>query len=396
MTRRRDLTALARIAVALTACLAGCSEAAVSTTTTARTSLTTTTATTSTTTTNSTSPSYAYQPRFQPELLARGSPAFVYVLGVTGRRVELLRSTDDGLHFSMVSLPAVSRPTTKSPLGNVESLAFGTALTGSVQLSTGAVYATDDGGLSWRRVRLPVDGNKVPWRRGVTVIGPIEVPGGRVYLLAVTCTSETSCPSYRLYRSIGWFRPWLSSEGPDSGTFNAAGGIGIAGFGRNVWLTVGNGESTVRLLGSSNGGASFALQALDDQISCGVSPTSTDVTWLTCSGGMLLSFARSVDGGRHFSWLTMTGAGTGETALWPVSASLVFFRTVAGTEAGLYVSVDGGRHFARLRSIPAAFGPNGSLIERMSFGSSVQGLVLTQTGELFRTSDGGMQWTRTL
>lgn len=321
----------------------------------------------------------------------------MYALGATGgphSRVELLRSEDGGAHFTFVSVPPVPKG---YGYDNIGQLSFGTAEEGFLSLFRdvdksrvlGLVLVTDDGGRSWTRARLPARDSSTPWARGVTIEGPVEASGGRVYLIGIRCTSAGDCPHYRLYRATGWLAKWVSSPGPESGTFNAGGGIDLAGFGSDVWMTVGNGVGPLRLLGSENGGRSFRVLSSPAGVSCSPMPTGPAVIWLTCPGGMLIAYDRSSDGGSHFVRLPITGVGTvaPSTELWAVSNDLAFFRGVHG----FYRSADGGKRFVKLRRLPRAFGQNGAAVAALSFGTSRDGLALAG-GELFRTSDGGLQW----
>ena len=183
---------------------------------------------------------------------------------------------------------------------------------------------------------------------------------------------------------------------PESGSrwFNAAGSIGLSAVGDRVWLITGNGMGVVNLFGSADDGNSFRLlRANLPGNSCGLGPTSSEVVWLTC-GSMMVSFYRSADAGQRFVALPVTGVGsTGDTALWPTPGPLMFFMTEPGS-SGFYRSTDDGRSFEKLHGLPRAFGPNGSDVSDLSFAGPTDGLLLTSTGTLWRTLDGGTTWAR--
>ena len=186
----------------------------------------------------------------------------------------------------------------------------------------------------------------------------------------------------------------MKEAAPDSGKFNAAGGISLSAFGRDVFIIVGNGESQLLFYRSTNDGVSFERAAPIGGIWCATEPFSTRVLWVSCSTGMLVAFFRSIDSGEHLTRLPVAGAGTGGAELWPVSASMAFFRNeIGGATAGFFKTRDGGRSFVRLRRLPAPFGADGRNVTEMTFGDPLHGLVLMSQGVVFRTTDGGTTWT---
>ncbi len=346
---------------------------------------------------------------FVPALLARGSPDVVYLLGTawgtSPARVELLRSSDDGEHFQAVTAPPGTAPSAGAPLGDIEHLSFVSPEEGFVVraaeedgfLGPTSVVVTEDGGESWRQVDLPVEPRNPAWQRGTTLISPVQASGGPVYEVAITCTNGNDCPSYRLYRAEDWFAPWTPVDNPGSGSssFNAAGSIGLSAFGDHVWLITGNGTGIVKLFGSADDGNSFRLlNANLPGIFCGLGPASSQLAWLTCDGGMMMTFYRSTDGGERFVALPVRGASTGGTAVWAAAGPLLFFMTEAGSDSGFYWSDNDGRSFEKLHALPRAFGPNGSNISDLSLGDTSGALVLTSTGTLYRTLDRGATWVR--
>ena len=347
-------------------------------------------------------------PGFVPTLMARASPEVVYLLGTawgaSPARNELLRSTDDGGHFQVVTAPPGTAPNAQAPLGNPDQLTFVSPEDGFAvrdardngSPGTSSVVVTENGGESWRSATLPIEPHNPPWAKGVTLVGPVWATGGPVYEVAINCTSGSDCPRYQLYRAKNWPSRWAPVASPESGSrwFNAAGSIGLSAFGDRVWLITGNGMGVVNLFGSADDGDSFRLlQANLPGNWCGVGPMSSELVWLTC-GNMMVSFYRSVDAGQRFVALPVTGVGsTGHTALWPTPGPLMFFVTEPGP-SGFYRSSNDGRSFEKLRGLPTAFGPNGSNISDLSFGGPRHGLLLTSTGTLWRTLDGGTIWAR--
>jgi photosystem II stability/assembly factor-like uncharacterized protein len=325
--------------------------------------------------------------------LIEASRNVVYVVGTlwgpTGGSVELFRSADGGGSFREVTTPRASRPTTREPLGDLgfqfEGAERGVAFVGS------SVLVTNDGARSWHRADGPVGGPWVYFSKGSTV--GITTTGSVAYGYAIHCSNGVSCPSYRLYRSTNWFSSWVEVPAPDSGNFNAAGGISLSAFGARVWLVVGSGETQPLLFSSTNEGRSFGRPVAVPGLSCGFAPFSARVGWMICSTGMDEAFFRSIDGGANLTRLHVTGSGTGGTELWPVSGSMAFFRTEIGAAAGFFRTTNGGRSFVRLKGLPVAFGVLGRNVVDITFAGPRHGLALLSQGSVFRTSDGGTRWT---
>ena len=403
MSGMQKLGVIGTVAVVLV--IAGCAAAAqtispakLPTSATPRSSVAATSSGTSTAPSSRSTTILARSPRgFVAAELFRASDSVVYVVGTlwstTGGRVELFRSDDGGSSFQQVTTPPASSPTTHEPLGDL-GLQFvgaerGVAFVGS------SVLVTNDGARTWHPAHGPVAGPWVYFSKGSTV--GITTTESVAYAYAIHCSNGSSCPSYRLYRSTNWFSSWVEVPAPASGRFNAAGGISLSAFGPVVWIVVGNGESQLIYFHSTNGARTFGRIAGIQGISCGIAPFSPRVLWINCSTGMQVAFFRSVDGGAHLTRLPVTGFGTGGAELWPVSASMAFFRNDIGSTAGFYKTTDGGRRFVRLRRLPAAFGADeradGRNVTNVIFADPLHGLALLSQGAVFRTADGGTHWT---
>lgn len=325
--------------------------------------------------------------------LFRATDSVVYVVGTlwstVGGRVELFRSEDGGSSFQQVTTPPASRPTTREPLGDLDLEFAGTER--GVAFVGSSVLVTSDDARSWRHARGPIPGPWVYFATGNTV--RVATTGSIAYAYVIHCSNGSSCPSYRLYRSTNWFSSWVEVTAPANGRFNAAGGISLSAFGPDVWIIVGNGVSRLMYFHSTNEARTFGRIAGIDGIFCGIVPFSTRVLWVNCSTGMQVAFFRSVDGGAHLTRLPVTGFGTGGAELWPVSASMAFFRNEIGATAGFYRTTDGGRSFVRVRRLPAAFGADARNVSDVIFGDPRHGLALLSQGVVYRTSDGGTTWT---
>lgn len=133
---------------------------------------------------------------------------------------------------------------------------------------------------SWRSAALPVQPHNKPWKTGVTVEPPAQSANGHVYEVAIRCVTPDDCPTYRLWSADGWLAPWSSRPGPQSGTFNAAGGIYLAVSGSSVWLVAGNGTSPLRTLRSTDNAASFVQTHSDvPAVGCSLTATTPSVVW---------------------------------------------------------------------------------------------------------------------
>jgi hypothetical protein len=321
-----------------------------------------------------------------PDLVARASTSVVYVLGTTRRgstatATQLFRSDNAGQSFFPVRAPILPSARTGKALPvralTFLSPAYGIAIVGT-PLQREPLLVTNDGARSWHRV-------------SIASAGPVRaVAGGdgQAYALVLTCGRTESCHDVRLYRSKVGSVTW--SRAPASGTAGAvgAGGISLAAWGSSVWLTVGNGQApTIGLLISANSGRSFHREAALAAVACWKSAASPSVVWVTCSEGMSLAFIRFASGARRK--LPVTGAGTGNTFLNPLSASVAIFGTALGHFAGLYVTRNGGRSFTKTGRLP---GPSAGISTTVTFLTASDGFALVHGGTLLRTANGGTTW----
>jgi len=243
----------------------------------------------------------------------------------------------------------------------------------------GPLLVTSDGARTWHPARVGSRG----------FAAAVADRGSQVYALAVKCgQDETSCPVTALYRSAAGSRTWKRMPAAGLAQVNESGGPSLAAWGRSVWIMVGNGEiGSPLLLWSADGGRSFR-QAAVTAVGCWLAATSPAVAWLSCSGGMMLTFDRWVGG--RLARLPVTGAGTGNTFLDPVSDTAVYFGTAVGDAAGLYLSRDAGARFARIARLPAALGSGTAA--HMVFVTIRTGLAWADGGPLLRTTDSGATW----
>jgi hypothetical protein len=317
-------------------------------------------------------------------LVARASASVVYVLGRARRgpaATLLFRSDNAGRSFFPVSAPVLfsARGGGAPPVRALTfiSPAYGIAVVGT-PAQREPLLVTDDGARTWHRVALGTAG----------AVWAVAGGDGRAYALVLTCVPSGNCHGVRLYRSTAGSLAW--SRVPASGTAGAVGsaGISLAAWGRDVWLTAGNGQApAIGLLASANSGATFYREAALTAIACRLSASATSVVWVTCSEGMSLALSRFASGVRRA--LPVTGAGTGNTFLDPLSASVAIFGTALGQFAGLSVTRNGGRSFTRTGRLPGPFGGIGTTVTFLTAGD---GFAVLSSGALLRTADGGTTW----
>jgi photosystem II stability/assembly factor-like uncharacterized protein len=244
----------------------------------------------------------------------------------------------------------------------------------------GPLLVTSDGARTWHPASVG----------GRGLASAVADRGSQVYALVVRCASGgTGCPVTMLYRSVAGSRTWTLVRAAGLAQAGESGGLSLAASGRSVWVMVGNGGiGSPLLLWSVDGGRSFRQVAVP-AVGCGLTATSPAVAWLSCSGGMMLTFDRW-SGGR-LTQLPVTGAGTGNTFLDPVSSTAVYFGTAVGGSAGLYLSRDGRARFTKIAPLPAAF--RSGTAAYITFLNLRTGLSWTYRGRLLRTTNGGRTWT---
>jgi photosystem II stability/assembly factor-like uncharacterized protein len=334
-----------------------------------------------------------------PVLLAQaGSSGVVFVLWSTTCNhhtcFRLERSNDGGRVFSLVKAPPIS-PGRGSPTGNLVELVFANPNDGyaleRVSIERTALYATFDGGRSWRREEIRRD-QRIEWMTSTPIA---------FYAVSGTCPDlKKSCGSWGLNRSRASASEWTGRSLP----FSTRGmePPQVAAYGSNVWIT---GQQQVApyhalLATSHDNGRTFSVSlrpALSSVNGCGLDATSPSVVWAQCDqGNMAGDIPLSRDGGVH--WITVSKNLTGNFA-WgifdPVSQSVAYF--VNGWHPGrLYRIVV---HDEKTEAIGRPPYPE---LASMVFTNASLGLALSQqlgpsgAQVLYRTSDGGAAWRRVI
>jgi hypothetical protein len=324
------------------------------------------------------------RPQLQAKSVYAAPPNTVYVLAGSGPRLTdhpaLFRSGDGGQHFARVHLPS-AKPFLWLKFVDAE---HGYAVLGGVGLNqrTSLMYTTD-GARSWHPATLP---------RAESHISAIDGQGGRVFAAAIQCPHTQTCPhgNARIYSSALGSKSWH----PTAATFprhDLAGGVGFTAWGDSIWITLGNGmEPRQVTMMSTDSGRTFAPSNTSNAVACYPNATSAQITWTTCSTGMLLAFYRH-SGEMNPQKLPIAGAGTGGTFLNPLDDHDAYFGTAMGSDAGLYLTRDGGHTFDRLAGLPRL------LVRSMNTGQLVFldtaiGIAPLSGPNLLRTSNGGHTW----
>jgi len=322
-----------------------------------------------------------------PALIARASSTIVYVLATArssaGGRLELFRSDNAGRSFRPVTAPA-ARSAVGNPL-KVRAMTFINPADGIAILGTPEqpepLMMTVNGAKSWHRIVL--GGSGAVWA--------VAGHGSEAYALTLSCGKSENCRSPRLYRSVAGSLRWIRQPATGISGAAGAGGIGFSAWGSSVWLTVGNGEAAeIGLLGSTDSGRAFHQETALAAVACWSAATSVSVVWLSCSEGMSVAFQRFTVGSARSRLLPVTGAGTGNTFLDPLSDRIAYFGTALGSRAGLYLSRNSGRSFTRTGRLP---GPDAGISTSVTFLNVRDGLALIDGSRLLRTTDTGASWT---
>lgn len=310
---------------------------------------------------------------FSPESAAAAGTRDLWVLGQdrcgSNRCNALVRSTDAGRSFQRVGLPPLPSQ------GFVPTIVFASSRDGFAYVEGATpLFATRDGGESWRRVGP---------NRSVTAFA---AAGGYAYLLAGRHRVERA----RVGRN-GWRRLALrASHRPFS----------LAARGSDVWLlgpprhrpdfdTVDLSSDRGRTVTSQKGPC---LSELGGRLV----PAADGVVWAVCPTGNMGELALSRNGGRSFPSISSVHDPGGlrqpglvnSAQLAAASAHVAVLSRGAG--GALLRTTDTGRHW---RAVPATARITGVLW--LGFTTHRVGAALVQTAhrtELWRTTNAGSSW----
>jgi photosystem II stability/assembly factor-like uncharacterized protein len=245
----------------------------------------------------------------------------------------------------------------------------------------GVLYATHDGGARWQRVAFG------------TVL-QFTTADGYAYAVTARCSTER-CTRYRFRRAPVATNHWTAKALP----FKADGSLfGLAALGSKVWLlgtrTSKRGVTHDELARSNNGGRTFLTGAGPCYAGLGgeLAPASDSVIWAVCPTGLLGGAWRSSNGGVTFTRLH-TPPLANSALLAPASEQVaVLFGNGGG--ARLMRTTDSGRTWR-----PARTPQTPTDVQSLNFSSATVGLALvqargSQTNTLWRTTDGGADWSQ--
>lgn len=286
---------------------------------------------------------------------------------------SLLRTTDGGAHFVGLPAPRASLASNGDELNTVSDVRFADRMNGWA--FGGALWATHDGGASWRRV---------PLAHPVTALA---ASGGVVWAVVVDCASGTSgCGSYAVDRSpVGsdhWNRASLPGLPSDSAPAPSVGLQGDA-----IYLLVNHG-STEELDVSVDGGTHWQERPGPCSADLGGTLTaSAGALWAVCPTGMLAALHRSLDGGRSWSVVRAPGALENSATLGAYGPQVAAVSSAGGLSA-----TSDGAHWTLAVRLPA-----GRLhITYVGFTDKDVGYAIdagATIGQLLRTDDAGAHWT---
>lgn len=350
---------------------------------------------------------------FQPQTMVRvGHTDAVVVAGAApcGRKVcaALVRGSlaADGLvgRWHRLRPPPIAAARNPATL-NLGKLAFANAVDGYDLIPPSApggathVYATTDGGGSWRPTPITSQ----------TVLTLLAAPPSGFYAVTARCGSQ-SCGDYQLARSTAGSTHWSSAPMPAT-TGLDGNPVGLAVSGDEVLVNfdppVAGGEA--HLLVASGGRPPFTVHLVPQLVSvaaCDLSPQPGGAVWASCPTGMMVSYlhAPSPDGPYTSVWAY---AGTGGGGLVPVTGKVAYRYTgipelrpdkLPGDT--LQRSTNAGRSF--VDTGPWPFAHNTGTTPQFLFLNRQDGFGLgTTTGKdptaaVFETDDAGRHWTQTL
>jgi photosystem II stability/assembly factor-like uncharacterized protein len=222
---------------------------------------------------------------------------------------------------------------------------------------------------------------------------------------------------------------WRSQDGgltwkctTDKEPFSSAGSIAIAPSDPNV-VYVGSGEANIRnnvvpgngIYKSTDGGTTWShVWKQDAQIgTMAVHPRNPDIAFAAVLGKAFgpsgeRGVYRTTDGGKTWTGVLKKDADTGasDIALDPSNPSIAFAGlwqarrrpwelTSGGPGSGLYVSRDGGTTWKRLtgHGLPAGVWGKVGVAVAPSDGRRVYALIEAEKGGMFRSDDGGANWS---
>jgi photosystem II stability/assembly factor-like uncharacterized protein len=263
----------------------------------------------------------------------------------------------------------------------VPSIFFANPRDGYVFAFPDGVWATHDGGRTWKDLRLSE---------------PLGFAVGARAAYAITAACPGSrCSDFRLRRSDVGIDRWTSAPLPVRSDHSFP---EINARGAHVWIVAqASGRNT--LARSDDSGRTFTTGAAPCQAEIGADfEAAPDASlWVVCSHGLHGSAFRSTDAGVHFKPVPLTGLAN-SARFGPASAQVAVV-SPTGAWATLRRTADGGRTWRQAWSA-AVYAP---WLAGITFGDERHGaLLLRSTGDpklgidsfdVWRTSDAGAHWS---
>ena len=337
---------------------------------------------------------------FSPVSLSAVSSNEYWVLGTAPCHnpicTSLLRTTNGGSTF--VGLPAPTSPIANgaaqgAAANGINTIRFADQFDGYAFATGGGggLWDTHDGGAHWAQPSFMVGHELLGFGTG----------SGYAFALVGSCNGN-GCAEVVLERSPVGTDIWSSLPVPFPPGIDPVADMAVRG--PDLWISVTTPANTPNqlLAMSTDAGEQFATGSSPCFSGLGgrIEAASASVLWAICPTGMEAQALRSVDGGAHWSSLSIgkanAGSGLANSALLaPASATVALLEP--GENGDLLRTTDGGASWAPV-TIPG--GPNSWFswigFTDTSTGSAfrvVQEAQGSSSYQLWRTSDGGETWS---
>jgi len=313
-------------------------------------------------------------------------------------RIVLRKTTDGGRHWTPIAAPPA--PWAGLPYGDSSAKSVGEVYFADARdgwAFAPGLWATHDGGATWRRVDT-----------GGRSVYSLAATNGHVIAAFLNCGSEacgrSSAPSFSIETSPAGedaWRPVPGGAGLGLPVVTAAGGTAYA-LGAAGAAPKGPGPNDFRtpamlLSGSADGTAPWHRRATPCVFGAAYTVTAVTANSLLMACGLLGGHPttnhlyRSADSGAHWRQFAYVGLYDGADAVAATPDGKLF---VDGIVSGLEVSRDGGRNWLRpatLADPPSQVG-DGGLIE-FAMTTNNDGYLVARYGPLWLTGDGGLTWS---